>query len=429
MAEQATWIKAFVASPSDTEDEVACLEGVVEELNAQWENRGVQLRLVRWKTHVDPGFGDDPQAVVNQQVPPDCDIFMGILWSRIGSPTARAASGTIEEYERAKARFDEDPDSVEIMLFFKEAPVPLQQIDGDQIQAVRDFREQIREAGGLDRSFETTEEFEGAVRLSLGRYLNRSRSNGCAKTAPADTATAEGAASDAESDAESEGAQELGLLELQDEFEREFEGLREVTAEIVAALTAVGTMMQRRTADMERAQKQPDFEKVRRKVVRNICDNAAVGIRNYVADTEPLLPRFASHLDRGTSRFARLLPIQAQISKGDTESRIGLMQSVRGLRVSLRDGADALGKFQAIVEGFPPMTTAMLRANKQMGETLRKQVDTLRRAETQIAEVEALIDEWIEEEDGGANGLPEVAGAPVDTPRRATADLTRAQDQ
>ena len=422
MAQQATWIKVFVASPSDTEEEVACLEGVVEELNAQWENRGVQLRLVRWKTHVDPGFGDDPQAVVNQQVPPDCDIFMGILWSRIGSPTARAASGTIEEYERAKARFDEDPDSVEIMFFFKEAAVPLQQIDGDQIQAVRDFRDRIREAGGLDRSFETTEEFEGAVRLSLGRYLNRSRTNGCAKTDAA-------SASEAKSEAESEGAQELGLLELQDEFEREFEALREVTAEIVAALTAVGTMMKRRTADMERAQRQPDFEKVRRKVVRNVCDNAAAGIRNYVADTEPLLPRFATHLDRGTSLFARLLPIQAQISKGDTESRTGLTQSVRKLRVGLRDGADSLEKFQAVVEGFPPMTTAMLRANKQMGETLRKQVDTLRRADTQIAEVESLIDEWIEEEDGAANGLPEVAGGPANTPRRATSDLTPAQDR
>ncbi len=45
------------------------------------------------------------------------------------------------------------------------------------------------------------------------------------------------------------------------------------------------------------------------------------------------------------------------------------------------------------------MTTAMLRAQKQMVETLQRQIDTMRRGETQIAEVEALTEEWTKDED------------------------------
>ena len=101
MPEQYRKIRIFVASPSDVARERDQLARVVEELNltipAIAPEKKVVLELVRWETHVYPAIGPEPQRVVNEQIG-DYDIFVGILWKRMGTPTATAASGTEEEF-------------------------------------------------------------------------------------------------------------------------------------------------------------------------------------------------------------------------------------------------------------------------------------------------------------------------------------------
>ena len=43
-------------------------------------------------------MGSDPQQIINSQVSDEYDIFIGILWTRFGTPTERAGSGTEEEF-------------------------------------------------------------------------------------------------------------------------------------------------------------------------------------------------------------------------------------------------------------------------------------------------------------------------------------------
>jgi hypothetical protein len=76
-------VRIFAASPSDVPGERTQLAKVVQELNitlsALAPAAGIVLGLVGWETHVHPGFGRDPQAVVNQQIGA-YDIFVGIMW-------------------------------------------------------------------------------------------------------------------------------------------------------------------------------------------------------------------------------------------------------------------------------------------------------------------------------------------------------------
>jgi hypothetical protein len=82
-----TILRVFVASPSDVIEERQLLEEVVKELNLTWsKNLGIRLELVKWETHAFPGIGDDPQAVINTEIGDDYDIFIGIMWTRFGSP-------------------------------------------------------------------------------------------------------------------------------------------------------------------------------------------------------------------------------------------------------------------------------------------------------------------------------------------------------
>lgn len=126
MARYETILSIFVASPSDVDEERNRLEEVIRELNTTWSrDLGVRLELVRWETHAYPSFGEDAQAVINDQIPDDYDVFVGLMWYRFGTPTGRAGSGTVEEFQRAKKRFDANSDDLQLMIYFKDAPAPI----------------------------------------------------------------------------------------------------------------------------------------------------------------------------------------------------------------------------------------------------------------------------------------------------------------
>ena len=159
MPKQRTVLTIFVASPDDVAVEREILKDVVRELNLTWSSSlGIQLDLVEWTTHARPGIGLDPQSVINQQLGDDFDIFIGIMWTRFGSPTGRAGSGTEEEFTRALERYRTDPSSIKIMFYFKDEAVPPSSLDLVQYSRVRDFRERLGSEGAMYWRF--TSEFD-----------------------------------------------------------------------------------------------------------------------------------------------------------------------------------------------------------------------------------------------------------------------------
>ena len=97
-------LKVFIASPGDVAKERDVLREVIDDLNRSLAlEKGVMLQAIGWETDARPGFGADPQTLVNQQIADmsQYDLFVGILWDRFGSPTPRAGSGTEEEFNRA----------------------------------------------------------------------------------------------------------------------------------------------------------------------------------------------------------------------------------------------------------------------------------------------------------------------------------------
>ena len=160
----------FVASPGDVTDERTRLREVIDELNNPFSHfYDIRLNLIGWETHAVPGKGDDVQDVINRQEIDNCDLFIGIMWQRYGTPTGRADSGTVEEYNRAKARHDQDTTSVEIMMYFNDAlPNTLSEVDTSQLSKVQEFRSSISKNDGvLYTIFMGTDDFEKKVRNHL----------------------------------------------------------------------------------------------------------------------------------------------------------------------------------------------------------------------------------------------------------------------
>lgn len=119
----------------------------------------IVLLPVRWETDATPQLGDRPQAIINQQIVNLSDVLIGIFHTRIGSPTGKAESGTIEEIRQFV------DSGRPALLYFSSAPLP-SNVDLEQVALVREFKEEMRNSGVLG-DYATDDE----LRRSLTRHL------------------------------------------------------------------------------------------------------------------------------------------------------------------------------------------------------------------------------------------------------------------
>jgi hypothetical protein len=166
-------IKIFLASPSDVEWERDALSALVREINDVLAflvpDRALRLELVRYETHTYPDMGQ-AQEVINRQIPIDYDIFIGVMWKRVGTPTANSPSGTIEEFRRALDHRQSTGRPV-IMFYFCDEPVPFPRgEDLNQLSGVVQFREELSSIG-YTLSYPNRAEFRDHVRGGLLRAV------------------------------------------------------------------------------------------------------------------------------------------------------------------------------------------------------------------------------------------------------------------
>lgn len=130
-------LNVFIASPSDLKDERRATRVEVDEINHIFAREvGLHVELIGWEDTL-PGAGR-PQAIINQDVD-SCDLFVGLLWCRWGSPTGEYESGFEEEFNRAKKRRQETG-APEIWMFFKEIEPARLSDAGPQLQKVIEFK-------------------------------------------------------------------------------------------------------------------------------------------------------------------------------------------------------------------------------------------------------------------------------------------------
>ena len=138
MAYDSRVYRVLIASPSDVLEEREAAVRVIQDWNnLHSDNRRVVVLPLRWETHTAPEYNMRPQEAVNRRIVDDCDLLVGIFWTRLGTPTGEADSGTLEEIERvAKA-------GKPVMLYFSHVPVDPNQVDLDQMEKLKHFKERI----------------------------------------------------------------------------------------------------------------------------------------------------------------------------------------------------------------------------------------------------------------------------------------------
>ena len=110
-------------------------------------------------------MGDPPQSIINKRILKDCDLLVGVFWTRIGTPTDEYASGTVEEIEEhIKA-------GKPAMLYFSMARVAPDKIEPAQYEQLKKFRESCR-TRGLYVQFTDVAEFKEQFARHLTIKLN-----------------------------------------------------------------------------------------------------------------------------------------------------------------------------------------------------------------------------------------------------------------
>jgi hypothetical protein len=153
--------RVLIASPSDLGEERLAAAETVYDWNAKnAKAEGAVLLPVRWETHSFPRIGTRPQTAINRQIVEPCDLLLGLFWTKIGTRTGKAESGTVEEIQQFIAA------GKPAMLYFSRRPVDPGVIDLKQQEKLRQFREQASKSA-LVGSFDDVDDLRQVLDRDL----------------------------------------------------------------------------------------------------------------------------------------------------------------------------------------------------------------------------------------------------------------------
>ena len=157
--------RVMIGSPSDLSGERAAATDAVNEWNTQHADaEGAVLLPVKWETHATPTSGVRPQSAINEQLVDRCDILVGMFWTKLGTSTGVAASGTVEEIDRFVAA------GKPAMLYFSRRKAQKNRIDPKQAAKLKKFKAATYKKA-LVGSFDSVADFKRVLIRDLTRRV------------------------------------------------------------------------------------------------------------------------------------------------------------------------------------------------------------------------------------------------------------------
>jgi hypothetical protein len=381
----------FVSGPGTVEAEKAALRVAVEEINRRAEKtHAVTLRVVGWPDDIRPGVSSDPQSEIDHQIGSGFDIYVGIIGSRFGTPTARSGSGTEQEFEDTLARFKNDPTSVRVLFYFKRGGEDPFSIDPSQLQKVLNFRQSLGSRGVLYRDVQDTADFSKQVREHIDSLIiDEWRGEKWLSVTPSASDKEPGvqlqvalpvgksvvAASVAELDDE-----ELGLFDFIAAFQDASDASVRVMGDIAQETERVGREISLRAEEIQRInaetaklkgiggsrQQQQLLSETRASI-----DHAAANLDDYTSAMAPNVERFRA-LNR--AMFDNLRRAFYSRSELGPQENLSDRQALTDMIPSIRESRKRVMEFQTSIAAMPAMTGKFRRSRKRAEAILGEMV-------------------------------------------------------
>jgi hypothetical protein len=387
MARQECVLTVFVASPSNVQAERTRLGEVIDELNMTWSRTiGIRLELLGWETHAYPSFGIDAQDVINRQIPAYYDIFIGIMWAKFGSPTGRAGSGTEEEFMRAKARWDQDNSSVQLMLYFKNDQLAPSDIDPSQLAKVHEFRNSLPGKGGLYWAFSGTENFGSLVRVHLTRVVQAWHAKQTNQSHTLHSKACDDTPSGVTFQQLVEADNEAGLFDFGKQVSESFADAGQIVDRIGKATESLNEkiLSQAKLALENQAAGTADPYAIRRVIV-----NVATDMTDYAQKVEHDIPTLKELMNSGLNAFSQIISFipEVRLEHEDPLKMEKAVEILAALKEFLFRVEQHVEKFRLVIATMPRVTGELNLAKRAVVRALQNLIDLLRNQQQLMAQI------------------------------------------
>jgi len=359
-------LRIFLASPGDVKAEREMIFALKEDLDLLiGKDKNIRFEIVNWERNTYPGKGEDAQDVINKQINNEYDVFFGIFWQRFGTPTNRFESGTLEEYENAKEKFENDKENTHIMMYFKtQGNSNVYEIDIEQFKKVRDFRNKIsKEDGILFSEFEKTEDLRNLALIQLSNLISqkfsRKKPNSRKKSTPKKTN---------ESLEETTDKYELLAMKIdKGDYNIEFEhfiedvektvgffsDLTTTTNKLTVVMNFFSTKTGERTKQLDRVKNIKD-ERLRLTKTKQISNEYALDLDKYSEDFENLLPEFREAISNSIQSYSEIVLKAVNSNAFDRNAKDELLENIPIFLKSVEGAIEGTASF---LETFTQMNT------------------------------------------------------------------------
>ncbi len=350
-------LRIFLASPGDVKPEREMIFALKDELDLLiGKAKNIKFEIVNWEKNSYPGKGEDAQSVINSQIRDEYDIFLGIFWQRLGTPTSRYESGTVEEYENAKKKYELDKENTHILMYFKtEGSQNIYNIDLDQLQKVKDFKNRISsEDGILYAEFERTEDLQNAIRLNLANLISDKFSKKRSLVNKNKSISKTENENFNQFDKYDLLAKKIDDGDYNIEFENFLEDIEKTTGflndltsstnKLIFVMDFFNTKTTERTNQLNRVNNIKD-ERLRLAKAKKISNDYAIDLDKYSEDFENLLPEFRDAISNSVQSYSEIILKAINADEFDENTKNELLNNLPPFISSIETAIEGTANF------------------------------------------------------------------------------------
>jgi hypothetical protein len=159
-------LRVLIGSPADLGKERKALRDAIFAWN-EFNSRRLRTVLlpIMWEVHALPLItGQEPQIIIDKQLVDTSQILVCMFWSRLGTPTSQAESGTVQEINKFIAG------RKHVLLYFCNRPIP-QPFDQKESNRLKKFKSKIRKEG-ITKEFNTPKDLADNLKDHLTELVS-----------------------------------------------------------------------------------------------------------------------------------------------------------------------------------------------------------------------------------------------------------------
>jgi hypothetical protein len=391
MAQQTTLLKIFVASPNELINERNTIIEVIRDLNVTLPKiNNLILQPIYWERYAFPSSGGDAQAIVNEQLGVDYDIFIGILWTRFGTPTPRYGSGTEEEFNAAYHKYLKNPNQIRIMFYFKDTPpTNLSEINPEELLKVNIFKNELQATKNLFTwDFPSTEGLRWIIHLHLlNQILDFGKTWGFGQKSDQQDIHIEEPAF-IEQDVE---LAEYGFFDLIEIGNERFEEATRILNDIAALMSNNTDKNRKTTAEMNSLPKPVNAHKA-----KSIINKAASDLDFFASQMEVYVPQLSEKYDQGINALGRSAELSMDFGNSNIEQLNNSLTGMKTIKTAFIDMRESTSTLLEAIKNLPRVTREFNQAKQRAIRILEEYIMKNNTSINLTDEIEISIEKLIE---------------------------------